>query len=389
MILLLLTLFTACGPKRGEPPEPPPTDGPAGVATGQTPPTLPPKVSGTGPAPTPFHPSEAAGPPGASVDIERLEHLRGAWRDEGGAIFRIESGTGVLIDGQPAELMVRWCVEDEQPRVCMQVKVPPAVPGGSPYLVLVQEDDDTLVQAEVGERYAVVGPVKGGQRYSRLGPAPESASLPRDVRVQLGLDGEPIYCAKGGVLSAQCDGHYRVVRMIPLFGKVVEEQSIALVGRGPAKGCNPGIRIDESVGAVVRSDLGRIVTPVEPREDHLRRISAATGISNPSVVQAAWVDLDGDRREELVFELYGVPGDAPGYSVVGILRGGSLDAQILEVHKGASAGALPGRVRLLGLVDTTGAGALALLTDVEGQAWVVWGLDSNGMPVALGRGSCH
>lgn len=387
MHTLLLILILACGPKTGETPEPPPSEGPAGIVAAQKPSA--PAVVPPAPAPKPFVPTEPPGAPGASVDAERLEQLRGAWRDESGAIFRVESATGVLIDGAPAEMMVRWCAQDGAPRVCLQVKVPPAVPGGSAFLVLVQEDDDTLAQWEVGERYAALAPVPGGQRFSRLGPPPADGSLPRDARVQLGVDGEPLYCARDGVLSAQCDGHYRVVRLMPLFGKVVEEQTVSLVGRGAPKGCNPGIRVDEAAGPTLRNELGRIVTPVEPRDDHLRRIAAATGIPAPKVSQAAWIDLDADRREELVFELYDTPADRPAYSVVGLLRGGTLDVQVLEAHHAASAGALPPRVRILGLVDTTGAGNLSLLTDIGGLSWVVWGIDpTNGMPKTLGRGAC-
>ncbi|MCB9760294.1 MAG: hypothetical protein H6739_10700 [Alphaproteobacteria bacterium] len=379
--LCLLSLLLLFGCKKPPPPDPGWSDGPAGVPPGERPVTPPPQAL---PSPT-----ASGGSVGSALDGERAALLEGAWRDQLGNIMRIDTPDSATWQGTSVPVMMRWCQNGDRTAVCLQVKVAPSIEAESPWLVLVADSAGALVQANVGERYVVSGPVVGGHRFNRLGPAPAPSALAADVRVQLGPDGAPLYCASAGVVSTTCDGHHHMVPLIPLHSRVVEERTLVLVGRGAPQGCNPGLRIDETLSAVSRIDLGRIVTPVEPRDDHLRTISTITGIPDPKVQQAVWIDLDKDRREELVFELWAEaePTGRPGYSVVGYLAGGTLEPYLLEVHHGQGPDQPPPRAHIQGLVDVAAKGQLSLLVGLGQTSWVIWGLE-DGAPVERARHTC-
>ncbi|MCB9746606.1 MAG: hypothetical protein H6741_10340 [Alphaproteobacteria bacterium] len=384
MRALFLACLVAAACKK-PPPEPPDySDGPAGGSTTTT-------GTSTGRAPTPEAPSRAfpssGGIVGASVDDVSLLPVLGSYRDAGGHLLRIDNAERGLYDGKEVALYTRWCGREAQTLICTQLEATPGQGGG--WLTLVAEPEGALRESVIGEGYTVSGPVQGGQRFSVLAAPPDPDALPADRRLQLGPDGQPLFCTEAGEIKSSCDGHYYRIPLLPVHSRLVEERQIVLVGPTAPQACNPGIRVDQELGPVDRVDLGRLATPVEPREDYVLKIARITGIKDPQFALAAWVDLDKDRREELIFEL-NAPADEsgrPGYSVVGWLDGRTQEPVLLEVHHGVSPQEPPLRHRLAGLVDVRGDGHLGVLVDVEGTSWVIWA-KTEGDPRRAGVGGC-
>lgn len=385
MRALILATLLAVACKKTPPEEPEYYDGPAGgsITSGSTGSTGSTSVS---PPKAPSFPS-SGGAVGQPVDPKALAPVLGSYRDASGHLLRVTSAEAAVYDGKDVALYTRWCGRDSLTLVCMQLENTPAETGG--WLTLVAEPDGALRQSVVGEGYRISGPVQGGQRFSVMAAAPASEELPVGRRLQLGPDGQPLYCTEDGQIADTCDGHYHQASLLPLHSHLVEERQVVLVGPTAPVGCNPGIRVDQQLGAVDRIDLGRLATPVEPREDHVLAIARVTGIREPQFAVAVWVDLDKDRREELLFELNAPASETgrPGYSVVGWLDGRSLEPTLLEVHHGVSPEEPPPRHRLAGLVDLVGDGHLAMLLDVEGQSWVIWG-KVDGQPRRIAMRDC-
>lgn len=329
------------------------------------------------------------GLPGASMDMQRAEQLLGSYRDQGGVALNLLAADQAQLDGAMAPMMLRWCVQQAQPVLCLQIKSPPTRPADSPWLVLVQQPDGSLVQTEVGERYVVVGAVAEPQRFVRLEALPDPQDLSLERRLLVGPRGKPLFCADAGALVT-CEGLVHQVELMPLYSRLVERSSVVVVAQKKPAGCQVGVEVMETVGELQRRDLARIGTRIEPKPEHLSAISRASGIPGPVVEQAVWVDLNTDGKEELLFELNGPP-DAegrPGYSGVGVLNGVDLVPHVMEIQYASDATSTPPRVRLQGLADAYGDGLLGPLVGHEDGSWSVWRMNESGFPMEIARLDC-
>jgi hypothetical protein len=190
--------------------------------------------------------------------------------------------------------------------------------------------------------------------------------LDEQVRLMLGRDGAPLFCVREGGATLTCGGYAQAVELMPLHSGLVERRRVVMVAAAPdPQGCASGLTVAGELSTPAERPLGRVVTPTIPREDHMARITSAVG-EGFEVTEAFWIDLDGDKKDELLFEL-GFPATVegvPARALVGVLDDGRV-SRLAQVEAKDSIAAAP-RARIQGVMDPSVTGVLSVLITFEG-----------------------
>lgn len=381
-ILLLTALAVACAPKETRRPvEAPPSGGggttPGGDAT---------------PTPT-AAPKPPPGPVGSALDAARLSALQaGPWVDQFGTVLTFKSPVEAELGGKTGSVMGLFCDLGGKSVPCLGLELPTIVADKSTrLLVLVEETPETLTQYKVAEGYYAMGPLPGGQVFTRLGPPPAAEGLDEQVRLMLGRDGAPLFCVREGGATLTCGGYSHAVELMPMHSALVERRRVVMVAEIPTlKVCASGLSIVGELSTPAERPLGRVVTPTIPREDHLARITSAVG-EGFEVTEAFWIDLDGDKKDELLFEL-GFPATVegvPARALVGVLDDGRV-TRLAQVEAKDSVSAAP-RARINGVMDPSVTGVLSVLITFEGgtqSGYTVQRVDSAGKVTRVFERGC-
>ncbi|MCK6525094.1 hypothetical protein L6R49_27125 [Myxococcota bacterium] len=378
--LLFSLLALACAPKETRRPvESPPSGGGGGTTSGATAPTA-------APLPPP-------GPVGSALDAARLSALQGGpWVDQFGTVLTFKSPVEAETGGKTGSVMGLFCDLGGKSVPCLGLELPTVVADKSTrLLVLVEETPETLTQYKVAEGYYAMGPVPGGQVFTRLGPPPDAERLDEQVRLMLGRDGTPLFCVREGGATLTCGGYAQAVELMPLHSALVERRRVVMVAEIPTlKLCASGLSVVGELSTPAERPLGRVVTPTIPREDHIARITSSVG-EGFEITEAFWIDLDGDKKDELLFEL-GFPASVegvPARALVGVLDDGRV-TRLAQVEAKDSVAAAP-RARISGVMDPSVTGVLSVLITFEGgtqSGYTVQRVDSAGKVTRVFERGC-